>query len=150
MKILLLSTSIILEVMMQPIQEQTETCCFGLFENKPLTQNEMEMLTHDNDNYVKFKFKGVSSDLLTQLDGTFYSSCYSLDKNHILVKKVSPIKNCSIVLIYKKNDEKLVLIEGTVITENCKFKVKEFIVGMKIEFLEKENSYDYINICNLE
>ncbi len=146
MKILLLSTSIILEVMMQPIEEP-EMCCFGLFTYKPRTYDEMEWLSNDNDNYVKFKIKNSTQDL-THLNGEFYSSSESLGKNHLLVRKVSPTKNCSIVLIYKDNDGKLVLIEGTVITEQYKFKVKEFIIGMKMEFLEKENKYEYIS--NLE
>lgn len=138
--------------MAQPNEEveQMEVCCFGLGQCRALqlTLDEMEWLSHDNDNYVIFRVDGISSSLLTYLNGTFYSSRNSLGKDHILVKKVSSNAKCSIVLIYKMNDKKLVLIEGTVITSHTKFKVKQFIIGMNLELIE--NSQEYVNICDLE
>lgn len=136
--------------MMESIEDESEICCFGLFTSKPQTLDEMEWLTHDNDNYIKFKLQGISSSLVETLNGVFYSSSYTLGKDCLLVKKVSQNSNCSIVLIYKNDYGKLLLIEGTMIYKNNKFNVKKFIVGMKLEKLEEENSHDFVSICDLD
>jgi hypothetical protein len=137
--------------MMQPIEDEIETCCFGFFPTKTWTLDEIEKSMDNNDQYIKFRADGINHKLFNADPTLFYSGSYSLGENHFLVKKVSDNNTCSIVLIYKEYDGTRLLVDGTVVIDEGKFKVGEFIVTKKKELIKNwDTSYEHVPTCVLK
>ena len=137
--------------MMQTIEDEIDTCCFGLFPTKVWTLDEIEKSMDNNDQYIKFRADGIQHKLFNTDPALFYSGSYSLGENHFLVKKVSANNTCSIVLIYKESDGSRLLVDGTIVIDECKFKVGEFIVTKKMELIENgDTSYEHVPTCVLK
>jgi hypothetical protein len=137
--------------MMQPIEDEIETCCFGFFPSKAWTLDEIEQAMDNNDQYIKFRVEEEYHKFFKPEPALFYSSSYSLMQDHFLVKKVSANNTCAIVLIYKEYDGSRLLVDGTVVIDECKFKVSEFIVSKKMELIENgDTSYEHVPTCVLK
>ena len=44
---------------MQTIEDEIDTCCFGLFPTKVWTLDEIEKSMDNNDQYIKFRADGI-------------------------------------------------------------------------------------------
>lgn len=122
---------------------ESETVCCNLFQYKPLTHSQLEELYDDNDNDILFMNKDGKKLHETPL--VFYCYSYRLANDCFLLRKVNHSEGISIILTYKKESDKRILLTGHLISNNKKYDVIDFNVYTDMNVNEK--LYESIAIC---
>jgi hypothetical protein len=122
---------------------ESETICCELFKYKPQTQSQLEETFDDNDNDILFMNKEGEKLHETPLVFSCYS--YRLANDCFLLRKVNYDEDISIVLTYKKEGDKRILLAGHLISNNEKYDVIDFNVYTDMHVNGK--LYESIAIC---
>jgi hypothetical protein len=129
------------------MNDNEQTICCWLF--KPNTPLQNERLWDDNNNDILFKNNNPTGEQVVSSECIeFYCYSYNLGNNCTLVRKVNYEKKLSIVLTYKDESDKRVLIDGFLLVDCKKYNITEFRIYDEL----KVNGITYENIatCNYD
>lgn len=106
---------------------QETICCWAFPPNTPL---QKEKLWDDNDNDILFKNNNPSGKGLGDLDElvtiNFWCESINLGNDFTLLRKVNYSKKLAIILTYREEDDKRVLIDGFILVNGKKYIVTDF------------------------
>lgn len=125
--------------------EDTIYCC--LFQ--PNTPLQNERLWDNNSNNILFKNNNSNGEQVVSNECIeFLSNSYNLGNNCTLVSKVNHSKKLAMVLTYKDDIDKRILIDSYLLVDGKKYNVTDFTIHNELQ----ANVRTYINIatCNYD
>lgn len=129
------------------IMYNEETICCWLF--APNTPLQNERLCDDNDNDILFKNNNPNGEQVISCECIAVSSdSYYLGNNYRLVRKLNNDKKIAMVLTYKDETNKRVLINGFLLVDGKKYNITDFTFHNELEVNGK--TYTYIHTCNYD
>jgi hypothetical protein len=124
---------------------ETTICCWWPF--KPMTPLEMEGLWDDNDNEIIFKNNNPGGEQVIPNEPIdFWSDSNNIGNYFILARKVNYKKKISLILTFKEETDKRVLIDGFLIVDGMKYEVTDFRTHDELKVAGK--IYKNIATCN--